>query len=1057
MASADSEKNRATASRSPALWVALGIGAALLAGAAARSTAAPPVTAAPLRLAPAVTLSDQKPDFDGAAKSRIVGLGNGMLVVAYGDAVENKPGNYIYDLQADVERPARDIFVRTCDSVGADCTDPRNWTDPVNISNTAAYSSIDTDWTGDTDGSADRTPFHGDSGKPNIFGSGDRVVITWVDAYCPGDADLPTAQRTVTYLERNDREVPFRCVYAAHAQGDAVSLGNWTVKRLTDGSRDANQDVSRGMQSGGWAVIWQEDPRGLQPGEAEGPGDGASGARASLGTDVWYAYSGPSGKFGTWQTPVRLTDNWTGGAGKPGGGPGGGGGGGGGGESVGNNLSNPAIWSDGVAKELRGTFGSPIFDGDFLTVADVDWYLQQYQHNEWQAETLDAVAAGITPFSVDQIDWGDNLEARGWPADAQVRVETVLYQDMSADAMTGFEMRSLFGEGSTEMWGTNGALYSTADADAATNPRKSAVATVYSRCARLTIQKLFGTRENPGPLAWDPELGQWTGNIEPPDFNRGVWEAGEGPGDYSAEINVRGRLIYGYNWRVAELHPVDTAGDYRLTFSVDGLGPDPTGAHCDVALNTDLTAATILPGGGEGGGAVPVIDTLNNVTYIDVRILPGDGTGGGGSGGGGCGGGGPGDGQGGGHGGGAGGGGCQEGGPGGVALSQAPGNVHDGEEGRNPIKDAEGNLVDRADIETGSAGASRPNLGLVSNTAIVAYEETKGAGGGQGGGDPDGETAGKFVRYHQFPFQSPPGGKAGCIVSDPQENGRRVRLVTQGQAGASGLRWAIFWRQGIGGQGASADIVLRRGNTDFSPTNLYPAVDPGCETSVYEEAIALGNAPPLNVSSNTPIATDLNLADATGANSVENARAHRALLRGDDLYVGYTYTGDDALAQSTRPRANYNFWMRHFDAVAGTWTTPKNLSLISNLNVDVKEPRLMGTPGSGPNCPDDPEDCQNTSIFFAAWGTERKDPVTGGAVDLDIFITYTTDKGGDFVPALRIARGDNVNDQAEDQLRSTPDGSRVFSVWNERNLRGGADTRFTVGTMELSLGPPGKQ
>ena len=243
---------------------------------------------------------------------------------------------------------------------------------------------------------------------------------------------------------------------------------------------------------------------------------------------------------------------------------------------------------------------------------------------------------------------------------------------------------------------------------------------------------------------------------------------------------MRGRLIYGYNWRVAQLHPVDTAGDYRLTFSVDGLGPYSEGTHCDVAPNTDLSLATILPGGGEGGGAVPVIDTPNNLTYIDVRILPGDGTGGGGSGGGGC----QGGGSGGGHGG-AGGGGCQDGGPSGVALAQAGGDVHDGgeEEEQNPIKDADGNLVARGDIETGSAGASRPNLGLVSSTAIVAYEETKGAGGGQGGG-PDGETAGKFVRYHQFnPFNKPPtdeADKAGCIVSDPQENGRRVRLVTQG-------------------------------------------------------------------------------------------------------------------------------------------------------------------------------------------------------------------------------------------------------------------------------------
>jgi hypothetical protein len=350
----------------------------------------------------------------------------------------------------------------------------------------------------------------------------------------------------------------------------------------------------------------------------------------------------------------------------------------------------------------------------------------------------------------------------------------------------------------------------------------------------------------------------------------------------------------------------------------------------------------------------------------------------------------------------------------------------------------------------------------VSNTAIVAYEETKGAGGGQGGAGPGGEAAGKFVRYHQFPFQSPPADeidKAGCIVSDPAENGRRVRLVTQGKAGKkSDLRWAIFWRQGIGGQGASADIVLRRGTTDFDPANLLPTVDDGCETSVYEEAIELGNIHPLNVSSNTPVATDANLADATGANSVENARAHRALLRGDDLYVGYTYTENDALAQLARPRANYNFWMRHLEAAAGseTWMAPKNLSGIRNLNVDAKEPRLMGTPGEGPNCPDDPEDCRDTSVFFAAWGTERKDPVTGEAEDLDIFVTYTTDKGEDFVPAIRIARGDNVNGQAEDQLRSTPDGSRLFSVWNQQDRAGAVDTRFTVGTMKRSLGPPGR-
>lgn len=233
-----------------------------------------------------------------------MGLADGTLVMAYSDAVEDNPSHYVYELQADVERSARDIFTRTCNYNLSDCTSPADWTGPDNISNTALRFSINTDWTGDTDGSSARTAFHGDSPKPNIFSAGTYVVVTWTDQYCSSGA-----QRTVTDRDRNNREVPFSCVYAAHASGSDVVDGVWTVKRLSDGSRDANQDVSRGMQNDGWAIIWQEDPRGLQPGEAEGPDDGASGARVSFGTDIWYTSTAGGGQFGVWANPNRLTDN----------------------------------------------------------------------------------------------------------------------------------------------------------------------------------------------------------------------------------------------------------------------------------------------------------------------------------------------------------------------------------------------------------------------------------------------------------------------------------------------------------------------------------------------------------------------------------------------------------------------------------------------------------------------------------------------------------------------------------------------------------------------------
>ena len=85
--------------------------------------------------------------------------------------------------------------------------------------------------------------------------------------------------------------------------------------------------------------------------------------------------------------------------------------------------------------------------------------------------------------------------------------------------------------------------------------------------------------------------------------------------------------------------------------------------------------------------------------------------------------------------------------------------MHDGEdaEEKNQVKDAAGNLVGEASLENGPVGASRPNLGLVGNTAIVAYEETKGAG-------QRGVVSGKFVRYHQEDELLPP-EVPGCALA----------------------------------------------------------------------------------------------------------------------------------------------------------------------------------------------------------------------------------------------------------------------------------------------------
>ena len=583
-----------------------------------------------------------------AFKTKLARTSSGMLVTVYGDAKDAT--RVVYDVKGQVDRPARDIFVRTCDSATLDCSVAANWSAEFNLSNTAIESSIDTDWDGNTDGSTARKPYWGDSDKPNIINAGTRVQITWGDKYCPSLTAGPTAQRSVTYITRSSREVPFSCVYVSNSSDNGLTWS--TPTQLTDGSRDVKQDESKTASDGHAIITWQEDPLGLQLGSGDGPGEGASGATVHHGTDVWHSTTGPwpTGGNPAWAAPARLTDNRT---------------------------------------------------------------------------------------------------------------------------------------------------------------------------------------------------GQASGNFD-------------------------------------------------------------------------------------------------------------------------------------------------------------------------TIKDADGNDVDAASLDGGSAGASRPNVGLIGPTAIVAYEETKGA---------DGLATGKYVRFHKFTYNDAlTNNTAGCIISDPAENARRVRFVPQAVAGtASGTTLGIFWKQGLYDAGGPSDIVLRRGVNTFDFIDMVPAVDPACETSDYAVAITLNNAAPINLSSETPTATDANLGDITDANNIENALAHRALLRGDDLYVGFNYTPDWALTTYTTLE-NYNFWLRHYDGASNTWTNPVNLSNIEDKGINVREPRLVGTPSA----PD-----QDTSAFVIAWGTQTNVPEhLGGAEELDIFYTRTFDKGATFEPVINVPNPGGAA-RFESQLRPTPDGTTVYKAWNE--------------------------
>ncbi|TFV97682.1 hypothetical protein E4S40_03290 [Algoriphagus kandeliae] len=328
--------------------------------------------------------------------------------------------------------------------------------------------------------------------------------------------------------------------------------------------------------------------------------------------------------------------------------------------SVTHNLSFPVIWAEGTPKTLRtlpGDYepGYVKLDGEYWYVWDEDpadpsypvlsclpvdgedlcypddredvykAWVQKDANNFWQADAENAI--GIV--EVDVLDWGDNLESVDWYLTSKVRTEVVLYDNHEgATPLRQYLMRHVSGWGSDELHG----LQTDLDNNPLMGPGDQA--TIYSEHARFTIQKI--TSETP-ELTWNAETSAWEGDALPPVFSGAVWEAGDGPGYYNAEINIKGKIIYGYTWDVKRAN--DGMGVYRLTFSFD----DNDNSDVTTALNTFFTGSTVLAGSEpeepgeisaseEGGGAAPVIDHVQNITYIDINILGNKGGGKGGKG-----------------------------------------------------------------------------------------------------------------------------------------------------------------------------------------------------------------------------------------------------------------------------------------------------------------------------------------------------------------------------------------------------------------------------------------
>ena len=303
---------------------------------------------------------------------------------------------------------------------------------------------------------------------------------------------------------------------------------------------------------------------------------------------------------------------------------------------AGNNLSYPVLWAETDGRPvIPGVAGTELFDG-VIEQGKLNpdsnepcfGAVQKDAKNQWQAESMDVPA----DHAVTTIDWGDNIEVRDWTVGNPVRVETSLF-DYTLDApMNQYVMCYIGGEGQTEVWGAK-VDGPSGDVEASTVAATNAI--VFTAGARLTIQRVT----DPTKATWDATQKRWVGSgTTDPIFNSAVYEkTSDGPGSYGAELNVQGKLIYGFNWATDGLFN----GEYRITFSLDG----PTGAFA--GTGTSLLGATILaseeteepvttmlarkgPGGGGGGGGgetaknVAVVVGEQNLTYIDVALSGGE-------------------------------------------------------------------------------------------------------------------------------------------------------------------------------------------------------------------------------------------------------------------------------------------------------------------------------------------------------------------------------------------------------------------------------------------------
>jgi hypothetical protein len=282
-------------------------------------------------------------------------------------------------------------------------------------------------------------------------------------------------------------------------------------------------------------------------------------------------------------------------------------------------------------------------------------YWQKVPGQTWKSE-VDGVFSSET---AEYVDWGDALESRTVSATSVARVETMpfdLDDTVPPISRVGFEMWHVFGTGKTEMWGAR-----VTDTEAPQHYMyDGSFAIIHTGLARLNLAKLslgapaagcpsvvsvggfspYDGINSDGSTSLDEPTPTW--NLETQTWDGALFTADL---PYSAELNIQGKYVYGYNWNLKTFNAggYEKAGWWRLTFyapdvdftanTIIGAPPVPLSSpglflSATAAAEAETTAAAEAETEGRLYVA-RVVGDPDHLTFIDVCINAAKGGGGG--------------------------------------------------------------------------------------------------------------------------------------------------------------------------------------------------------------------------------------------------------------------------------------------------------------------------------------------------------------------------------------------------------------------------------------------